>query len=201
MVRYLGAVGPSGDDSDFLRNLSSFWIVRIFCCTFWSTHFSGIQPIHLVPSSPRSPPRLWWHNRHHLLGPRGGSGFGFDLAKWWAMTSRSDYKKMAAFILGELSCSFSLSLSDHLIWGLCVLRGDWHTEDLRAPVDSSSQLASHLSEPAWNWILCSQVNLQVTVASSNVFMRYPELESSNWEALRNYEIISIGCCKSLSVFY
>ena len=125
----------------------------------------------------------------------------FDLAKWWAMTSRSDYKKMAAFILGELSCSFSLSLSDHLIWGLCVLRGDWHTEDLRAPVDSSSQLASHLSEPAWNWILCSQVNLQVTVASSNVFMRYPELESSNWEALRNYEIISIGCCKSLSVFY
>ena len=84
LVRYLGAVVSYGDDSDFLRNLFSFWIVCIFCCTFWITHFSGIQPIHLVvPSSPRSPPRLCWRNRHRLLGPRRGSGFGFDLSKRW----------------------------------------------------------------------------------------------------------------------
>ena len=187
-----------------LRNMWTSW--KRICLLYvlspakliWARHCCGSKDMSknsLILPLPRSraefpSPVCELHVTSNLL----------DLAKWWAMISRSAYKKMAASILGERSCSLSLSLS-RITWSeVGVLRGDWRTEDLRAPVDSSSQLASHLSEPAWNWILCSQANLQITVASSNVFMRKPELEPSNRAALRNYEI-SICCFKSLSIFY
>lgn len=72
---------------------------------------------------------------------------------WWAITSRLDYKKMAAFLLGDLSGFFSLSLGSPTPRKLAArLCGDPRREELRATINSWHQLARHMSEPSRSFI-------------------------------------------------